>query len=79
MLAISQRSDFTGEEDCLYINVYTPRNNPTENDGLDVIVHIHGGGFLTGSGQLYTKPNYLMDRDVIFVTFNYRLGILGRV
>jgi len=46
-----------------------------------VMVWIHGGGFISGSGNgesnLY-GPNYIMDRDVVLVTINYRLGALGR-
>ncbi|RZC33123.1 venom carboxylesterase-6-like [Asbolus verrucosus] len=66
-----------GEEDCLYLNIYVPRENPTRKDKLDVIVHIHGGAFMSGSGHYYSHPEYLMDEDVVFVSFNYRLGILG--
>jgi carboxylesterase type B len=45
---------------------------------LDVMVWIHGGGFLNGSGgtQMY-GPQYILDKDIILVTINYRLGILG--
>jgi len=45
---------------------------------LDVMVWIHGGGWFTGSGgmQLY-GPQYLLDKDIILVTINYRLGTLG--
>ena len=39
---------------------------------------IHGGGFLSGEGALY-QPNILLDRDVVLVTFNYRLGPLGEI
>lgn len=44
---------------------------------FDVIVYIHGGAFTYGGGHLY-KPKYLLDRDVVFVTVNYRLGPLGK-
>lgn len=44
---------------------------------LDVIVNIHGGAFIFGSGS-DSGPKYLMDRDLVFVTFNYRLGPLGK-
>lgn len=39
---------------------------------------VHGGGFVMGSGNtdMY-GPDYLMNYDVILVTFNYRLGVLG--
>ncbi|KAI7815087.1 carboxylesterase [Rhyzopertha dominica] len=71
------QEDIIGSEDCLYINVYVPREQPSTNDSLNVIVHIHGGAFMHGSGHYVTKPDYIMDREFIFVTFNYRLGALG--
>jgi bile salt-stimulated lipase len=66
-----------GDEDCLHINVYVPRENVNPQEKLDVVVHIHGGAYMYGNGTMYSRPEFLMDRDVIFVTFNYRLGILG--
>jgi len=45
---------------------------------LDVIVNIHGGAFTFGSGS-DPVPKYLVDQDVILVTFNYRLGPLGKI
>lgn len=68
-----------GQEDCLYLNVYVPQVNGT-NDPLPVMVWIHGGAFYMGSGNGETDmfgPNYLLDRDVVLVTLNYRLGPLG--
>jgi carboxylesterase type B len=45
---------------------------------LDVMVWIHGGGWFNGSGgTLMYGPQYLLDRDIILVTINYRLGTLG--
>ncbi|KAK5649283.1 hypothetical protein RI129_000312 [Pyrocoelia pectoralis] len=64
------------QEDCLYLNVYVASEQPSENDNLDVIVNIHGGSFTYGDGYM-SSPNYILDRDVVFVNFNYRLGILG--
>ncbi|KAI7815085.1 carboxylesterase [Rhyzopertha dominica] len=66
-----------GNEDCLYLNVYTPRQKPSQNDNLDVLVHIHGGGFMYGSAHLIGQPGFIMDREFVFVTLNYRLGALG--
>ncbi|KAK3926001.1 Esterase FE4 [Frankliniella fusca] len=43
---------------------------------LPVMVWIHGGAFLTGSGWMY-GPEFILDKDVILVSFNYRLGVLG--
>ena len=63
-------------EDCLNLNVWTP--------GLDdarrpVMVWIHGGSFMTGSGSggLYRGGVLATDGDVVVVTINYRLGLLG--
>lgn len=65
----------TGQEDCLYLNIYVPQTD--SNDPLDVIIDIHGGGLNFGSSTCYSGPHYLMDRDVLFVTINYRVGIFG--
>ncbi|CAH0390833.1 unnamed protein product [Bemisia tabaci] len=67
---------FAGDEDCLYVNVYTPLLPSGNSPLLDVFVYIHGGAFQSGAGFLYT-PRYLLDQDVVFVTLNYRLGPLG--
>lgn len=65
-------------EDCLYLNVWTP--------GLDgarrpVLVWIHGGGFLVGSGSTAVYDGHHLARrgDMVVVTLNYRLGALGFV
>ena len=45
------------------------------------MVWIHGGGFNAGSGNGISDfygPNYILDRDVVLVTVNYRLGALGK-
>lgn len=49
---------------------------------LPVMVWIHGGGFTTGSGGSETDfygPGYILDRDVVLVTLNYRLGSFGKI
>ncbi|XP_016961659.1 esterase E4 [Drosophila biarmipes] len=62
-------------EDCLKLNVFTKNFE----DKLPVIVYIHGGANVLGSGQSVYEagPQYLLDHDVVFVAFNYRLGALG--
>lgn len=65
---------FLGSEDCLYLNVYTPQ--PHQAALLDVIVYIHGGAFMFGASHVY-GPKFLMNRDVIYVNLNYRVGPLG--
>lgn len=69
-------------EDCLRLNVYT--HNIVENVTRSsvkkpVIVYLHPGGFYAVSGQSknYAGPQAFMDRDIVLVTFNYRLGTLG--
>jgi para-nitrobenzyl esterase len=63
-------------EDCLTLNIWAPdRGNAAK---LPVMVWIHGGGLVNGSGSL---PHYagdqLASRGVVVVTINYRLGALG--
>lgn len=64
------------DEDCLYLNVWSPAKSPDEK--LPVMVWLHGGGFNTGAGSqpLYDGTN-LAQKGVVLVTVNYRLGILG--
>ncbi|XP_041976379.1 para-nitrobenzyl esterase-like isoform X2 [Aricia agestis] len=63
-----------GDENCLFLNVYTP----SLESKLPVMVYFHGGGFLSGSGNsdMY-GPRFLLQNNVILVTVNYRLGMLG--
>ncbi|GLV38035.1 uncharacterized protein CBL_07833 [Carabus blaptoides fortunei] len=63
-----------GTEDCLYVNVYTPELGTDKK--FDVIVHIHGGAFMMGNGNNYSSP-HLLDKDVVLVMMNYRLGPLA--
>lgn len=42
-----------------------------------MLVYIHGGGFAEGCGDRY-GPQYLMDKNVVVVTVNSRLGIFGK-
>lgn len=60
-------------EDCLYMNVFT--KNLTAS--MPVIVYIHGGSFAWGDAKSQAGPQYFMDREVVLVSFNYRLGALG--
>lgn len=62
-----------GTEDCLYLNVYAPESG----EDLPVMVWIHGGAFVFGNGGGEYDPTRLVQEDVIVVTLNYRLGLLG--
>ncbi|XP_076059197.1 juvenile hormone esterase-like [Oratosquilla oratoria] len=63
-----------GDEDCLYLNVYTPET--TTHRKYPVMVFIHGGAFSSGHSSPY-GPTLLLDHDVILVVLQYRLGIFG--
>jgi len=64
------------EEDCLYLNVWTPARSSSEK--LPVMFWIHGGSNNVGSGS---QPDYdganLAKKGVVVVTINYRLDVFG--
>lgn len=68
-----------GVEDCLYLDIHTPKLPQSGDDKLmDVVVYIHGGAFMFVYGG-HHGPKYLLDEhDIVFVHINYRLGILGK-
>ena len=74
--------DVKGEEDCLFINVWRPREKPAQP--LPVMVWLTGGGnhALSGEGSgifggvIYNGAK-LVPQGVIFVSYNPRLGVLG--
>lgn len=63
-------------EDCLYLNVITPA---IDGKKRPVMIWIHGGIFVIGSGsaRLYRNYEFVQTQDVVLVTINYRLGPLG--
>lgn len=63
-----------GSEDCLFLNVYTPRLTGKRA----VMFWIHGGAFMSGNGDsvLY-GPDHLMREDVVLVTVNHRYSAFG--
>ena len=65
-----------GDEDCLILNVFTKRHY-SPGSMKKVIVFIHGGGFVVGSSIPYIPGTFVNAHDVVFVTVNYRLGVLG--
>ncbi|XP_053613793.1 carboxylic ester hydrolase [Plodia interpunctella] len=72
---------YKGDEDCLFLNVYTPAlpdKLTSYNPKLAVMVWIHGGAFAVGSGNSFLYgPDHLVGAGVVLVTLNYRLGALG--
>ncbi len=65
-------------EDCLHLNIWAPLDAKSANL-KKVMIYIHGGAYLRGSGSqpVYSGSNLVKKNDVIVVTFNYRLGVLG--
>ena len=72
-------------EDCLYLNVYTPpgggrpgsANGARGHSGLPVLVMIHGGGLTTGAGDQHDGSLIVTTDHIIVVSVNYRLGPFG--
>ena len=63
-------------EDCLYLNVWTPRADPSLR--LPVMVWIHGGALTLGAASVALYDGApLATRGAVVVTINYRLGALG--
>ncbi|KAG9068811.1 hypothetical protein KI688_011097 [Linnemannia hyalina] len=67
------------DEDCLNLNVFTPSLKSKTQNGLPVMVYIHGGGYTSfaGSTVLFEPGNLVSRGGVVVVTINYRLGLLG--
>lgn len=66
---------FFGHEDCLFLNIATPTN---VREKLPVVVSIHVGGLFFGNADMnLLGPELMVQENVIFVSFNYRLDVLG--
>ena len=66
---------YTYSEDCLFLNIWTPKEI---NEKLPVLIYIHGGGFTGGCGhEKHFDGPLWPTKGVIGVTINYRLGPLG--
>lgn len=63
-------------EDCLFLNIWTPGTGSSQKRA--VLVYIHGGGFVEGSGgvDVYDGEE-LSKKGIVVVTINYRLGVFG--
>ena len=63
-------------EDCLSLNIEVPQQI-SATEPLPVMVFIHGGGLVFGFGESFIGTRLVLDGNVVVVTVNYRLGILG--
>ncbi|MYT19834.1 carboxylesterase family protein [Streptomyces sp. SID7760] len=71
-----------GSEDCLYLNVTAPTRKaasapPSAGRKRPVLVWLHGGAFLGGSGNDFSAEHLAVRGDAVVVTVNYRLGVFG--
>ncbi|CAK1553123.1 unnamed protein product [Leptosia nina] len=64
-----------GREDCLLLDVFSPESVPPQSK-VPVMVYFHGGAYYMGAKNLY-DPQFLVLKNVVVVTVNYRLGVLG--
>ncbi|KAJ6570615.1 Alpha/Beta hydrolase protein [Mycena vulgaris] len=68
-------------EDCLFLNIWRPASTSIEKK-LPIQVYLHGGGYFEGSGSEWdgtglVRRSIATNKSIIFITFNYRLGVLG--
>lgn len=65
-----------GSENCLYLNIWRPKDNET---GLPVYLFIHGGGnsIGTGSSRDYYGNAVAGKSRMVYISVNFRLGVLG--
>lgn len=72
-----QLENETYGEDCLHLNVWTPDGGTP--GAKPVMVWIHGGAFMGGSTNPYDASALAREGDIVVVSINYRLGVLGWV
>ncbi|XP_048844662.1 neuroligin-1-like isoform X4 [Brienomyrus brachyistius] len=66
-------------EDCLFLNIYVPTEDDIRESGSPkpVMVFIHGGSYMEGTGNMFDGSILASYGNVIVITVNYRLGVLG--
>ena len=78
---ILAEEDFIGSEDCLYLNIWTPKLSKDDIASLDkplpVMMWIHGGGNVVGDAKIYDPSSLVSSQNVIVVTIQYRMGAFG--
>uniref|UniRef100_A0A8D2HHE3 Carboxylesterase type B domain-containing protein n=1 Tax=Urocitellus parryii TaxID=9999 RepID=A0A8D2HHE3_UROPR len=73
MLKIPRRATMV---DCLYLSIYVPAH-AREGSNLPVMVWIHGGGLVMGSASMFDGSLLAAIENVLVVSIQYRLGVLG--
>ncbi len=70
------KGEYTGSEDCLYLNIFTPKKLNSDKK-LPVMFWIHGGGNTSGEAASYDFSKLANAHELVIVSINYRLGFLG--
>ena len=73
---VNGKDFFVGSEDCLYLDIFTPKNLEKKKN-LPVMFWIHGGGNTSGLKDIYDFSKMVSKHNIIFVRINYRLGPFG--
>jgi para-nitrobenzyl esterase len=73
--ACIQAGDIRKSEDCLFVNVWAPKDAIATRKKLPVMVWVYGGSFHQGSGNI--DGSFLAQRGVVVVSMNYRVSTLG--
>ena len=74
------RKNEFGQEDCLYLNVFTPDLPITERQNkLPVMVWLFGATFSSGTSRddIFGPERFMNSKDIVLVTVNYRIGVFG--
>lgn len=69
------QTDGSEDEDCLYLNIAAPVAE--HNGARPVLVWVHGGAYVGGSADIYPLRDLALRGDLVVVSINYRLGVLG--
>jgi para-nitrobenzyl esterase len=64
-------------EDCLYLNVYTPKDYAAKPEARPVLVWFYGGALVAGESDDYDGSKLAGLGDSVVVTVNFRVGTLG--
>ena len=73
-VAKGEAGQIVGNEDCLTLNIWAPRETTA---ALPVLVWLHGGGNTVGTASTYPANRLAGGENLVVVTINYRLGLLG--
>ncbi|EDX10201.1 esterase P [Drosophila simulans] len=71
----NENNKLMGDEDCLTVSIYKPKK--PSRSSFPVVVLLHGGAFMFGSGSIYGHDYIMREGNLLVVKISYRLGPLG--